>query len=63
MQACKIDEDLIQNIFISESGLTDELLAAIISGFCLQNKVKMLTLVREEIGPKSLEALKRLLSK
>jgi len=63
MQACKIDEDLIQNVFISESGLTDELLAAIISGLCLQKKVKMLTLAREEIGPKSLEALKRLLSK
>jgi len=35
----------------------------IISGLCLLKKVKILNLVREEIGPKSLEALKRLFQK
>jgi len=51
---------LIQNLFISDSGLTDELLAALITGFCLLKKVKMLNLIRQEIGLKSLEALKKL---
>jgi hypothetical protein len=51
---------LIQNLFISDSGLTDELLAALITGLCLLKKVKMLNLIRQEIGLKSLEALKKL---
>jgi hypothetical protein len=40
--------------------MTDEVLAELITGLCSLKKVKMLNLIREEIGHKSLDALRKL---